>query len=1062
MDGNIKLILGLFSELFYHYHIKVTTPEMAVSTSNRVALLEWFQAILPGSHITNLTTSWNNGLALAALVDYCKPSLIPDHASLDPNNRLENIRNIMDVAEMELGIPKVVSPEDLASEKPDELLTMMYLSYFCNPQSIGQRTLLEWANTFLPSKKITNFGSCWKDGRILYELVQSILPRAMSPLDMLHDQSPSELIHLAREAAETELDITAPRGLKASTAAITAEGDFQLALIVFLAQLQSKVKSPIPPDSLSAVGTGITGTNVDEEALITILGDIPSSDNLTVIVTEPSSLQLYVDESSPTSFKYTPTEHGEHTVDITFYGQPIAGSPYRVLHVDKTLVTECSVSGQFYRACVDKQASFNVDCSKAGAGEVTVFIETMQGDQIPVLVTRKPGCQHEVVFTPVSIGELTLHISWNGESVPGSPFKCQVIDPSRCEAGGVGLSNSILGRPAQFNISTCEAGEGSPSATVSGPSEPVDLVLISAKDGMYTYEYTPVQKGSYHIDIKFSGFSIHGSPFIVRPQTPTIASGCSVKDFPRTSMPTNEPISILVTVDEVDDRTNLVGTFILEESDEDEAQCDVAPIRGEDNLYEVSFIPKEVGVYTVHVQYGGLEIPECPLNFAVNDPSKCAVDFDSSKLYHIDEAVAFHVETDTAGYGVLTASGKDPSGDKFKLKVIEDGEGLNTYIASFVPKQGGKYYITLLFDNRPLSDMPLCVHVESNTLDNIVLSKPVSQHGYILIDEAVNFKMFAPDRSESSFAVTSLGVNTGAIPRVDIEPLGEDSFNITFKASHPDEYKVQIMYSGRQIPGSPFTVNVNQSPRPEQVVAFDHVIPFKSRKPIELTFDASLGGGAGSGTLTANISSTSKKWIIPTVNEISPGLFTVSFVPPCEDTYSVTVYWYGKQVKDSPFVIEYKQPTHPPKVAVEFEPDQSDTGRQLLMATAIGQNTKTKAKVDVQQYERGKYQISLSPAQEDVYKLHVFWFNSEIKGSPFTVDLTGTKQAPSPSRNVQEISALVVGEKSGPRRATMTLNKKKDVASISFEDRRRDKYDLFVYLNKLLVKGAPFKIDVSS
>ena len=1057
MDGNIKLILGLFSELFYHYHIKVTSPNMSVSTSNRAALVEWFQAILPDNHITNLTTAWSDGLALSALVDYCKPGLIPDHTSLNPNNRKENIKNAMDIAETELGIPKIIDPEDIACEKPDELLTMMYLSYFCNSKSIGQRKLLEWVNTFLPSKKITNFGSNWEDGRTLYELVQSILPRAMSPLDMLHDQSPAELIQQARDAAEAELDIAAPKGLTASNGPV---GDFQLALIVFLAQLQSKVKSPIPPDSLSAEGTGITGVSVNEEASITILGDIPSSDNLTIIVTEPTGKLLSVTESSPTSFKYTPTEHGEHTVDITFFGQPIAGSPYKVVNIDRSLATKCTVDGQFHKACVDKQAGFTVDCSKAGVGEVAVTMETNQGDPIPVFVTPEPGHKHQVVFTPISIGEHTLCVTWNGESIPGSPRKCQVIDPSRCEASGAGLSNSILGRPARFNISTSEAGEGTPSASISGPSEPVDLALISTTNGTYIYEYTPVQKGSYHIDIKFSGFSIHGSPFIIRPEIPTIASGCSVKAFPRTSMPTNEPITIVVNVDQVDDRAKLIGTFTLEESDEDETQCNVAPISGEDNLYEVSFVPKEVGVYTVHVQYGGLEIPECPLNFAVNDPSQCAVDFNSSKLYHIDELVSFGVGTDDAGYGVLTASGKMPLGEEFKVNVSDDGEGLNMYTASFVPKQGGKYYITLLFDNRPLMNMPLCVQVESNTLDNIVLSKPVSQRGYVLVDEAVNFKMFAPNRSESSFAVTSLGVNTGAIPRIDIDPLGEDSFNITFTASHPDEYKVQITYSGRQIPGSPFNVNVNQSPEADRVVSFDPVIPFESGNPIELTFDASLAGGAGSGTLTANISSSSDSWILPTVTELSPGLLTVSFVPPCEDTYTVTVYWYGKQVKDSPFVIEYKKPTHTPKVAIEFEPDQSD--RRLVTATAFGRNTKTEAKVDVQQYERGKYQISLSPAQEDVYDLRVYWFNSEIKGSPFMVDLTSAKQATSPVRNVREISVLVVGEKSGPQRAEVTLSEKKDAATVSFMDSRRDKYNLFVYLNKQLAKGAPFKIDVSN
>lgn len=106
VDGNIKLMLGLFSELFYHYHMKVTTAETSVSTSNRAALLEWFQVVLPDCHIINLTTSWNDGLALSALVNYCKPGLIPNHASLLRKNRLKNITNAMEIAEKELAVPQ--------------------------------------------------------------------------------------------------------------------------------------------------------------------------------------------------------------------------------------------------------------------------------------------------------------------------------------------------------------------------------------------------------------------------------------------------------------------------------------------------------------------------------------------------------------------------------------------------------------------------------------------------------------------------------------------------------------------------------------------------------------------------------------------------------------------------------------------------------------------------------------------------------------------------------------------------------------------------------------------
>ena len=58
-------------------------------------LLGWIRMALPGSNIENLTSAWSDGQNLSALVDHFKPGLIPNHASLDPKNRLENVRHVM-------------------------------------------------------------------------------------------------------------------------------------------------------------------------------------------------------------------------------------------------------------------------------------------------------------------------------------------------------------------------------------------------------------------------------------------------------------------------------------------------------------------------------------------------------------------------------------------------------------------------------------------------------------------------------------------------------------------------------------------------------------------------------------------------------------------------------------------------------------------------------------------------------------------------------------------------------------------------------------------------------
>jgi hypothetical protein len=72
-----------------------------------------------GVEISNLTTSWRDGLAFCALVQACQPGLV-DLARLDPRDWRANCALAFGLAEAELGIPALLEPEDVAcSPVPD-------------------------------------------------------------------------------------------------------------------------------------------------------------------------------------------------------------------------------------------------------------------------------------------------------------------------------------------------------------------------------------------------------------------------------------------------------------------------------------------------------------------------------------------------------------------------------------------------------------------------------------------------------------------------------------------------------------------------------------------------------------------------------------------------------------------------------------------------------------------------------------------------------------------------------------------------------------------------------
>lgn len=65
------------------------------------------QGKLPEKNVANLTTAWNDGRLIAALVDAIAPGLCPEHEEMNPEKSFENAAYAMKLAEDWLGVPQV-------------------------------------------------------------------------------------------------------------------------------------------------------------------------------------------------------------------------------------------------------------------------------------------------------------------------------------------------------------------------------------------------------------------------------------------------------------------------------------------------------------------------------------------------------------------------------------------------------------------------------------------------------------------------------------------------------------------------------------------------------------------------------------------------------------------------------------------------------------------------------------------------------------------------------------------------------------------------------------------
>ncbi|KTG44440.1 hypothetical protein cypCar_00048232, partial [Cyprinus carpio] len=129
-DGRmlIKLLEVLSGERLIQ-DISVETEDNKEKRSAKDALLLWCQmktAGYPNVNIHNFTTSWRDGMAFNALIHKHRPDLI-DFDKLKKSNAHYNLQNAFNLAEQHLGLTKLLDPEDISVDHPDEKSVITYV-----------------------------------------------------------------------------------------------------------------------------------------------------------------------------------------------------------------------------------------------------------------------------------------------------------------------------------------------------------------------------------------------------------------------------------------------------------------------------------------------------------------------------------------------------------------------------------------------------------------------------------------------------------------------------------------------------------------------------------------------------------------------------------------------------------------------------------------------------------------------------------------------------------------------------------------------------------------------
>ena len=129
VDGNLKLILGTVWLLIQKYDISEISVEEKTAKEGLLLWCKKKTAPYDNVNVSNFHMSFQDGLAFCALIHAHKPNLI-DYASLQAENKLENLQLALDIAENQLHIPCLLDPADMVEDKPDERSVMAQVAQF--------------------------------------------------------------------------------------------------------------------------------------------------------------------------------------------------------------------------------------------------------------------------------------------------------------------------------------------------------------------------------------------------------------------------------------------------------------------------------------------------------------------------------------------------------------------------------------------------------------------------------------------------------------------------------------------------------------------------------------------------------------------------------------------------------------------------------------------------------------------------------------------------------------------------------------------------------------------
>jgi len=650
-QGRVNLILGLIWTIILRYQINVNPG----ATSPKQELLDWVRSKIPEYNINNFTKDWQDGKALCALAEAVLPGQMNLPADFK-NNPYKDAEMGMNKANENMGIPQILDPEDM-TDTPDELSNMTYISYFrdylklkakkdeqerleklpvaikCTASGPGLEPGNEiGAQTNFTIEAINTFGRRVPVGGHKFPVKINGPTKPVKSNTVDNGDGTYYVTYTPEEPGKHDIEVT-------------YEGDH-----IKNSPFKVMINSSRPdPTKCKCYGPGLEGGEQYKPANFTIEafnsagnrvknGGDPFVVNVTDPYGEPVKAAVVDNNDGTYAVSYTPTDSGDHKVEVTLLHKPVANSPYTVpigQNMDLASPDRSYADGPGLKPGNKntEPAQFTIYAvgpdgkpRKTGGDLFDVQIEDPNHNVIQPEIKDNKNGTYDVTYQPTVPGDYLVDVILRNKAKPlfydhvkNSPVKVKIDagpDAGHTIAYGPGLGPDVnTAEPAVFTVETRDCNDkpikegGAPVALeVIGPNGKIPSKLKDNGDGTYTAEYAPTDPGPHTVHVTLGGIPIKDAPFKVDVKTGGWPGNTTIEDYEFT----------VVVRDKKGKPITEGGEDVKVEIKGDAGKVPSHVKDNKDGTFLVSFNVTQKGNYQIAVLLKGEHVKGSPVTHVVN------------------------------------------------------------------------------------------------------------------------------------------------------------------------------------------------------------------------------------------------------------------------------------------------------------------------------------------------------------------------------------------------------------------------------------------------------------